>query len=133
MRGTTCGTNGAIVAVWRVVRGVGNARARGNIETLRSGAQRVRVYAGVDPVTKKRHSLVEVVPAGPKAWREAEAVRDRLLREIAEKRSPRTTATVDQLLERYLEQFAGSPNTLELYRGHVRNHISPCLGHLKVG
>ena len=39
----------------------GRARARGNIETLRSGALRVRVYAGIDPVTKKRHNLIEVV------------------------------------------------------------------------
>jgi integrase len=113
--------------------GVGKARAKGNIEQLASGALRVRVYAGVDPVTKKRHNLIEVVPAGPKAWREAEAVRERLLREIAEKRSPRTSATVDQLLQRYLDQFAGAPNTLDLYRTHVRNHISPCLGHVKVG
>ncbi len=113
--------------------GVGKARARGNIEQLASGALRVRVYAGIDPVTKKRHMLLEVVPAGPKAWREAEAVRERLLHEVAEKRNPRTSATVNQLLERYLEQFAGSPNTLELYRSHVRNHISPCLGHLRVG
>jgi hypothetical protein len=82
------------------------------------------VYAGIDPVTKKRHNLVEVVPAGPKAWREAEAVRERLLREIAEKRSPRTTATVDQLLERYLEQFAGSANTLELYRARPQPHLT---------
>jgi integrase len=113
--------------------GTGKARARGNIETLRSGALRVRVYAGVDPVTKKRHNLVEVVEPSPKAWRKAEEVRERLLREVAEKRSPRTSATVDQLLERYLGQFAGSPNTLELYRTHVRNHISPLLGHVKVG
>jgi integrase len=40
---------------------------------------------------------------------------------------------VDQLLERYLDQFDGAPNTLTLYRGYVRNHISPFLGHLKVG
>jgi hypothetical protein len=33
----------------------------GNIETLRSGALRVRVYAGIDPVTKRRHNLIEVV------------------------------------------------------------------------
>jgi hypothetical protein len=33
--------------------GVGKARARGNIETLRSGALRVRIYAGIDTVTKK--------------------------------------------------------------------------------
>jgi integrase len=123
----------AIVSAMAGRPGVDKARARGNIETLRSGALRVRVYAGVDPVTKKRHNLIEVVPAGPKASREAEAVRERLLREVAEKRSPRTSATVDQLLERYLDQFGGSPNTLVLYRTHVRNHISPCLGHLKVG
>jgi hypothetical protein len=32
-----------------------------------------------------------------------------------------------------LDQFAGAPGTLELYRGHVRNHISPRLGRYKVG
>ncbi|CAA9416407.1 MAG: integrase family protein [uncultured Pseudonocardia sp.] len=113
--------------------GTGKARARGNIETLRSGALRVRVYAGEDPVTGKRHNLIEVIPPGPKAWREAEAARARLLQQIAERRNPRTSATVDELLTRYLDQFDGSPNTLELYRAHIRNHISPCLGHLRVG
>ena len=113
--------------------GTGKARARGTIGTLRSGSLRVRAYAGVDPITGKRHDLVEVVPPGPKARRQAEAILARFLREIEEKRNPRTTATVDQLLMRYLDQFDGSPNTLELYRTHVRNHISPCLGHLRVG
>ncbi len=32
---------------------------------LPSGALRVRVYAGVDPVTRRRHDLIEIVPAGP--------------------------------------------------------------------
>jgi len=92
---------------------------------------RVSVYAGIDPLTGHRHYLKEIVKAGPKAQREAEAARNRLLSQVAEKRSPRTGATVDQLLTRYLDQFVGSPNTLELYRTHVRNHISPCLGHVK--
>lgn len=113
--------------------GTGSARARGNIETLRSGALRVRVYAGIDPVTRKRHNLIEVIPPGPKALAEAEAARARLLQQIAERRNPRTNATVDELLTRYLDQFPGSPNTLDLYGTHVRNHISPCLGHLRVG
>jgi integrase len=52
---------------------------------------------------------------------------------VAERRNPRTSATVDQLLERYLDQFDGSPNTLTLYRGYIRNHISPLLGSTKVG
>jgi len=46
-------------------------------------------------------------------------------REVAERRSPRTSATVDQLLERYLEQFAGSENTLELYRGRSGSSREP--------
>jgi integrase len=102
-------------------------RGRGTIDELESGALRVRVYAGIDPLTQKRLDLVEVVPPGPKAWREAEEVRDRLVRDVAEQRNPRTNATLDQLLQRYLEQFAGSPNTRALYEGHIRNHISPAL------
>ncbi|MFI7129391.1 LacI family DNA-binding transcriptional regulator [Nonomuraea sp. NPDC050153] len=62
-------------------------RARGEVETLPSGSLRVRVYAGVDPVSKKRDYLVETVPAGPQAARRAEEVRARLLREVAERRA----------------------------------------------
>jgi integrase len=108
-------------------------RARGSIDVLPSGSLRVRVYAGQDPLTKKRLTLVKTIPTGPHAQKHAEAALDRMQREVAERRSPRTNATVDQLLERYLDQFAGGENTLGLYRGHVRNHISPLLGHLKVG
>ena len=52
---------------------------------------------------------------------------------MTERRNPRTSATVEQLLDRYLDQFDGTPNTLTIYRGYVRNHIAPFLGHLKVG
>jgi len=111
----------------------GQKRQQGAIETLPSGALRVAVYAGIDPVTKRRHYLREIVPAGPGAERAAEAARSRLVAEVAERRNPRTSATVDQLLDRYLDQFDGSPNTLTLYRGYVRNHISPLLGSERVG
>lgn len=111
----------------------GKARARGNIGTLRSGALRVRVYAGVDPVTKQRHDLVAVIPPGPNARREAERTLDRFLHELAEQRNPRTSATVDQLLTRYLDQFDGAPNTLTNYRGYMRNHVSPLIGKVKAG
>lgn len=107
-------------------------RERGSIDELPSGALRVRVYAGVDPVTKRRHDLTEVIPPGPKAQREARAARDRLVCEVEERRNPRTAATVNQLLDRYLDQFDGSARTLELYRGYVRTHISPLLGEVKV-
>jgi LacI family xylobiose transport system transcriptional regulator len=67
-------------------------RARGEIERLPSGSLRVRVYDGLDPVTKKRRYLVETVAAGPAADTEAERVRDRLLAEAAERRNRRTTS-----------------------------------------
>jgi integrase len=47
-------------------------RTRGEIEILPGGSLRVRVYAGQDPVSRKRHYLVETVPAGPGAAKEAE-------------------------------------------------------------
>ena len=40
-------------------------RGRGEVERLPSGSLRVRVYAGIDPVTKRKHYLTETVPAGP--------------------------------------------------------------------
>ncbi|MBN9113185.1 MAG: tyrosine-type recombinase/integrase [Pseudonocardia sp.] len=110
-----------------------SGRQKGSIDELPSGALRVRVYAGVDPVTKRRHDLIEVVPPGPKAYERAEATRARLVASVAERRNPRTSATIDQLLEKYLDQFDGAPNTLTLYRGYVNNHISPLIGRVKVG
>jgi LacI family xylobiose transport system transcriptional regulator len=64
---------------------VASSRARGEIERLPSGSLRVRVYAGLDPVSKKRRYLVETVPAGPAAAEEAERVRTRLLHQAQDR------------------------------------------------
>ncbi|MDF3049409.1 MAG: integrase [Pseudonocardia sp.] len=42
-------------------------KQRGSIDKLPSGALRVRVHGGEDPLSGKRHTLVEIIPAGPKA------------------------------------------------------------------
>jgi hypothetical protein len=78
-------------------------KQRGSIDELPSGALRVRVHGGEDPLSGKRHTLVEIIPAGPKAAAQAEAARTRLLAQVDERRNPRTSATLDQLLDRYLE------------------------------
>ena len=109
------------MAPWRPHRSPGK-RTRGEIETLPSGSLRVRVYAGIDPVSKKKHYLVETVPAGPKAAKDAEKVRTRLLNQVDEKRNPRTRATVNQLMDRYLELI----DIERRRRGHVRGvHPEP--------
>jgi integrase len=59
---------------------------------LPSGALRVRVYAGIDPLTQRRHCLTEIVAPGPKAEARAEQVRTRLLGQVDEQRNPRTRA-----------------------------------------
>jgi integrase len=107
-------------------------RTRGEIETLPSGSLRVRVYAGIDPVTNKRHYLTEVVPPGPKASQEAEKLRTRFLSQVDEQRNPRTRATVNQLLDRYFELLKVEPTTRESYDALVRTHIRPLLGALAV-
>jgi LacI family xylobiose transport system transcriptional regulator len=61
---------------------VGHHSERGEIEKLPSGSLRVRVYAGIDPVSRKRRYLMETVPAGPTAARDAEAARTRLVRAV---------------------------------------------------
>lgn len=108
-------------------------RSRGVIDVLPSGSLRVRVNAGVDPVTGKRHRPEVVIPAGPDAAKEAEKARTRLLAEIDERRNARTKATVNQLLDKYFELLSVDTNTRENYESLARNHIRPLLGDVSVG
>jgi integrase/DNA-binding transcriptional regulator YhcF (GntR family) len=108
-------------------------RTRGEIKTLPSGSLQVRVYAGNDPLTGHRNYLLETIPAGPKAEKEAEKARTRLLNRVDEQRAPRTKATVDQLMDRYFELLDVDVTTRTGYEGYIRNHIRPLLGKIQVG
>jgi hypothetical protein len=91
------------------------------------------VYAGVDPVSKKKHYLVETIPAGPKAEKLAEQARVRLLAQVDERRNPRTNATVNQLIGRHLDLLAASPRWVSTCRTYHRLHIGPLIGSVKAG
>ena len=88
-------------------------RQRGWIEELPSGSFRVWAYAGIDPLTGRKHYLKEAVGTR----RDAERVRTRLLSQVDEDRSPRTRATVNQLLDRHLEVIELEPTTRQGYVG----------------
>ena len=103
-------------------------RSRGSIDVLPSGSLRVRVSAGTDPITGKRHVLEEIIPAGPDAGNLAEKARTRLLAQVDEQRNARTKATVNQLLDRYFKWLKAEPNTKENYEALARNHIRPLIG-----
>ncbi len=107
----------------------GASRRGGAVRSRRCPAARSAsaVYAGIDSVSGKKHHLTEIIPAGPRAAREAEKVRTRLLAQVDEQRNPRTRATVDQLLDRHLKLLSVEPTTLDSYETFIRNHIRPSL------
>ncbi|PKB30220.1 tyrosine-type recombinase/integrase [Pseudonocardia alni] len=111
----------------------GRRRQRGTIDRLPSGALRVRVYGGQDPVSGKRNTLVEVIEPGPRQEARAEAARTRLLNAVDEQRSPRTSATLDQLLDRYLETLDVGVTTHRAYTRYLELHVRPFLGRTKAG
>lgn len=100
---------------------------------MASGALRVRVFAGRDPVTNRDHYVSRTVPPGKNAAREAERVRVRLLSQVDDGRSPRTTATVNQLLDRWLELVEVERTTRAGYVGKIDKHVRPTLGEVQVG
>ena len=100
---------------------------------LPSGSLRVRVYASIDPVSGQRHYLTEIIPPGPRAAKDAEKTRTRFLSQVDEQRSPRTHATVNQLLDQHMEMLSVEETTLDSYETLIRNHIRPLLGELQLG
>src|SRR4051812_18850331 len=86
--GTRNGTNEVYSRSMAGRPGTRTKRGAGSIEKLPSGALRVRVYAGLDPLTKRRHELIEIIQPGPSAAREAEAARVRFVNQINERRNP---------------------------------------------
>jgi integrase len=108
-------------------------RQRDSIEELPGGALRVSVYAGTDPLTRRRHYLKESISAGSSAHAEAQNAMRRLATEVDERRNPRTNATVDQLLDRHFELADLEANTLANYRSLAEKHIRPLIGSVKVG
>jgi len=77
--------------------------------------------------------LRETIPAGPNAKRQAEKALTRLQNQVDEKRAPRTSATLDQLLDRYLDVGVDvDPNTRGDYISKANKHIRPFLGSVAV-
>ena len=129
-RGATRGASRHSVAaagcVW------GRSRTRGGVERLPSGSLRVSVCAGIDPVSRKKHYLVETIPGGPSAARDAERVRTRLLNQVDERRNPRTKATVNQLFDRWLEVAEMETTTRNSVVGRLDRHVRSVLGAVSV-
>lgn len=84
-------------------------------------------------MTGRRHYLREVIPPGPTAEAEADKAVRRLAAQVDERRHPRTSATLDQLLDRYLETLDVGRTTHRMYTRYLEKHVRPFVGRLRAG
>jgi integrase len=103
---------------------------RGTMRERSPGTWELRVYLGVDPVTRKKKYRSRT-HHGPK--RSAESELARLVSEV-ERAGPVTEATLDRLLREWLEIHGPdlAVSTRHEYERLIRKRISPALGHLQL-
>ncbi|MBC8090395.1 MAG: hypothetical protein H7Y15_00285 [Pseudonocardia sp.] len=57
----------------------------------------------------------------------------RLATQVDERWNPRTSATIAQLLDRYLETLDVGYSTHRMYTRYLELHVRPFIGHMKAG
>lgn len=102
-------------------------RGAGSIETLKSGLYRAVISLGKDPLTGER--LRERYTAETK--RECQ---EWLHRRLAGGHQPASKLTLSAYLDQWLadKQLACEPRTHRYYGSHVRTHIAPHLGEIRL-
>ena len=93
------------------------------------GHWQLRVYVGRDPVTGKSRQVTRTFKGGERAAAKALAA---LVTEVETGSFNRTTATVSQLLDKWLEagEWSQRPRTLYENRRKIDGRIRPILGHI---
>ena len=102
--------------------------AKGCVEQLPSGSWRARVYAGIDPITKREIRL----KATAKTEQQAHVELGRLLKEAYEGRTPESGVTMAKLLDEYAAIAPWDVSTRQTNEGFIRRTIKPALGPMKV-
>lgn len=106
-----------------MARSSSTARGRGSIER-RGNSLRVKVFAGWDPVTKKRLYLTESTTDE----KEAERILTRLLADADKRRNARTRATFGYAIDKWFELHDVEASSREANEIYVRRYVRPALG-----
>ena len=101
---------------------------KGHVELLPSGNYRVRVYAGIDPVTGRERRLKRTVKTEAKAAQELA----NLLNAAEAGRTPDDSATMSLVLDRYLEVTDLAVSTRMTHESYIRRVIRPVLGDVRI-
>ena len=114
-----------------VVRCTVDVMARGpagHIERLPSGSWRVKVYAGIDPLTGREIRLRRTC----KTERAAQIELGKLLAMAQAGRQPDSDVTVAQLLDQYVSTAGWDVSTRASNLGYIRRTIKPAFGSMQV-
>lgn len=97
----------------------------------RGSSWELRVYLGADPVSGKQRYATKTVCAGK---REAQRLLNEMVVEAERGLSARTTATVGELLDRWLElaRVDFSPKTTREVSGYIERNLRPALGDVRL-
>ena len=100
---------------------------------VRGGSLQVRVFAGVDPVTRRDRYLSETVKGTDRAARrEAEKVMARLQAEVDGQRSAQSSVTLGYTLDEWLKTVEVEDSTRDGYIGYIERNIRPALGAVPI-
>src|SRR5208282_3177327 len=114
-----------------VVRCTVDVMARGpagHVERLPRGSWRVKVYAGIDPLTGREIRLRRTC----KTERAAQIELGKLLEQAVAGRQPDSAVTVAQLLDQYVSTAGWDVSTRESNVGYIRRTIKPAIGSTQV-
>jgi integrase len=97
----------------------------------RGDSWQLRVFAGRDPVTGRKRWIAKTVHGGKRAARRELA---NLIAEVDRGLAAGTDATVNDLIERWLEVASPnwSPSTLVQTKSAIHTHIEPLLGPIRL-
>jgi integrase len=101
---------------------------KGHIERLPSGSFRVVVFAGYDPVTRRRSYFKSTVKTEAQARIEV----GKLLEKASDGRQPESGVTIASLMNEYAAIAEWDVSTRQTNEGFIRRTIKPALGHLEV-
>jgi hypothetical protein len=104
--------------------------AQGSVTRLPSGSLRVKVYAGLDPVTGRPRYIRETIADGPLAREQAEEACRRLLGQVRRRRSLHSHATVNDLLNRHLTMAHVGEHSRRSHLLMAAKHLRPFIGDL---
>lgn len=94
---------------------------------MRPGVWKLRVSAGLDPVTGKYRYISKTVTGGPR-------IADKALAElVASSHKVKAVITLGRLIDEFLTTTEGLAfKTIKSYRGIAKNHVIPALGSRRI-